>query len=168
QRHLGLLRHRHGECAIADMTAPELDDIGAAQRGNDYIAARVNDAERPWHRSTRDGAQRDLELHLKPLHDLPVSTITADHIYQIIGPLRQSGRRATAHQVRLRAYKIIEWAQARGAFPEDKANPAAMKGRLQVLLNTTNTQPISTPLPALHYTKVPALYAKLDAFTPRP
>src|SRR5262249_46580710 len=102
QRHLGLLRHRHGECAIADMTAPELDDIGAAQRGNDYIAARVNDAERPWHRSTRDGAQRDLELPLKPLHDLPVSNITADHIYQIIGPLRQSGRRATAHQVRLR------------------------------------------------------------------
>jgi integrase len=135
--------------------------------GNDYILARVNDPENPWHVSSRKGAEGQLGRHLKPLHDWPLREITADQIYDIIQPLRHSGRRATAHKVRTLAYRIIEWARAREAFPEDKMNPASMKGRLRVLLNTNSTDPVSRPHPALHYKKIPALFAKLDDLTPR-
>jgi integrase len=134
-----------------------------------YISARVNDVERPWHSKTRIGAEGDLKRHLKPLHEKPISEVTAHDIYAIIHPLRQSGRRSTAHKVRMLASWIIERGRALGAFPEDKINPASMaKGSLlPVLLNTTTTDSSSTHHPALHYTKIPALFAKLRSFTPR-
>jgi hypothetical protein len=158
-----LLREkREAATALANSTATFLD------MANDWITARANDAEKPWRGNTRQGHEQRLNFHLKPLHTLPVTEVTANHIYAIIHPLRQAGHKSTAHKVRMLAENIIEWAQARDAFPIDKMNPASMKGPLRILLKTTDTQPISTPLPSVHYTKLPALYAKISALTERP
>jgi integrase len=131
--------------------------------GNEWITARATDAEKPWRQSTREGHENRLNFHLKPLHNLLVTEITANHIYEIIHPLRQAGHKSTAHKVRMQAENIIAWAKARKTFPATEINPASMEGDLRILLNTNDTQPISTPLLSLHYTKLPALYAKVSA-----
>jgi hypothetical protein len=130
---------------------------------NSYLTARVNDPDNPMHAKTRKGHEYDLNRHLEPLHEMRPGDITANNIYDIIQPLRQKGRRATAHKNRTLAYRVIEWARANDAFPENKMNPASMEegGRLRVLLNTDSTDPKSTPHPALHFSKMPALFGKL-------
>jgi hypothetical protein len=72
--------------------------------------------------------------------------LTADQFAAILDPLRKNGTRHIAHKTRKLSEQIIEWARARGAFPEDRMNPASMTGPLRVLLRTTSTAPLSTPL----------------------
>jgi integrase len=132
-----------------------------------YIADRSNDVEKPWRPNTRKGHEGNLHTHLKPLHDWPCVDITPLMVCNIIKPMRLRGLKSTAHHVRTLAAQIIEYAKAHDAFPDDKINPASMKSKLRTLLNTNDTEPISTPHPALHYSKMPALFAKLALLTPR-
>jgi integrase len=134
---------------------------------NSYLLARENDPEKPLHVTTRKGHDYNLNRYLKPLHEMPPVEITASDIYKIIQPLRQAGRRSTAHNNRLLAYRIIEWARANEAFPKTEINPASMDGPLRVLLNTDKTDPVSKPHPALHFNKIPALFAKLELVAQR-
>ena len=130
---------------------------------NSYILARANDPEKPLHVSTRKGHEYNLNRYLKPLHKMLPAEITARDIYEIIQPLRQAGRRSTAHRNRTLTYQVMEWARANEAFPKTEINPASMTGELRILLNTDHTNPLSTPHPALHFSKIPALFAKLRA-----
>jgi integrase len=134
-----------------------------------YLDARTNDPDNPMHISSRKGREYQLRKYLEPLHDKLPAEITSSDIRDIIQPLRQKGRRSTAHTTRTFAHRVIEWSRANGAFPETVINPASMElgSPLRVLLNTESTNPVSKPLRALHFSKIPALFAKLELIKQR-
>jgi integrase len=136
-----------------------------------YIAARENDPDKPMHVSTRKSHLGSLKNHLVPLHKKLPEEITAQDIYDIIQPLRKKGRRSAAHKSRMLALRVIEWARANEAFPAAVINPASMEpgSRLRVLLNTesTDSSPYAKSHPALHFSKIPALFTSLDSIERR-
>jgi integrase len=121
---------------------------------------------RPWAYQTRYGAQRMIDLHLKPLHDIPVREITPKDIFDTIEPLRR--RVPTTADIALkRAKTVIDWGYVIGAMPADQMNPASMKGPLCKLFGADNIEPPHEPRDAIPYEKVPALWTLLDAVKPR-
>jgi integrase len=133
---------------------------------DEYIEARANDVVKPWQRSTRVGVEHRLNHYAKPLHGWPVAEISAGQVFDIINPIRQAGKLSTAHLVRTNILSVIDWAIGRQIFPADKVNPASMTA-LHHLLNTTSTTPVATPLGALHFSEMHALFTKLQSFQRR-
>jgi integrase len=131
-----------------------------------YLDARMADPDNPMHISTRTGHERKLKKHLQPLHTMLPKQITAVEVFDIIQPLRIAGRRSTAHGSRLLILRVIEWARANGAFARTEINPASMEegSPLRIMLRTESTDPKkwSKPRKALHFSKMPSLFARLQ------
>ena len=136
------------------------------QTALDYLDSRTADPDRPMFISTYRGHRYQLEKYLTSLHDLYPAQITATEVFNIIQPLRIKGRRSTAHKCRTFVYRVMEWAKGQGAFPQQQCNPASLEDRapLRLLMNTatTDAKQYSQPFKSLHFSKVPALFVRLQ------
>jgi integrase len=132
---------------------------------DEYVKAQTTKI-RPWKDSTRNEAIGLINGYLKPLHDIPVRDITPKDIYDIVEPLRHRVP-ARANQTLNRARTVLDWGHVIGALPEDRMNPASMKGPLRKMFGADSIEPEHEPLEAIPYEKVPLLWARLDAVKPR-
>jgi integrase len=136
------------------------------QMALDFLDSLAADPDFPIRSSTYNNHKGRLEKHLATLHDLYPAQITASEVFNIIQPLRIAGRRSTAHNCRKLIERVIEWAQGHGAFPKNEFNPAELSvgSPLHQLLRTktTDPKPFSKPHKALHFSKTPALFARLQ------
>ncbi len=66
-----------------------------------------------WTKATADDWIRSLELHAKPLADMPVNAIKPADVLSVLTPLWEA-KRDTARKLRQRIHATLSWAQAHG------------------------------------------------------
>lgn len=76
-----------------------------------------------------------LETYAKPLHDMPIATITRDDVVKTLKPI-WTEKPETADRTRMRIAAVIDHAKARNLFTGD--NPADWRGGLKELLPARN------------------------------
>jgi integrase len=132
----------------------------------DFLDFQQADPDNPMSTRTANDHKGRLYRHLAPLLSLSPAQITAMEVFNIIQPLRIKGRRSTAHKCRAFLHQVFQWAKGQGAFPVQEWNPASLDigAPLRLLMNTATTDParFSQPLKSLHFTKVPALFKRLQ------
>lgn len=74
-----------------------------------------------------------LKVHARALHDLPLDSITTDHILRALTPIWHS-KPETASRVRGRIERVLDAAKARGLIKSPWENPARWRGHLSNLL----------------------------------
>jgi integrase len=88
--------------------------------------------------------------------------ITADHVAAMLAPIWLT-KHVTAARLRGRVEKIFGYAAAKGYFPEDRANPAQLRGKLEHLLPTRKRGKKAKHHTALPWQQMPDFMAKLAA-----
>lgn len=77
--------------------------------------------------------------YAKPLHNLPIASITRDNVVETLKPI-WTEKPETADRTRMRIAAVIDHAKARGLFTGD--NPADWRGGLKELLPARNKHTI--------------------------
>jgi integrase len=157
------LEHRKEQERQQEKANPKL--MTFKMLANKFVEAQTTKIK-PWKESTRTAAESYINGYLKPLHDIRVPNITPEDIYNIVEPIRQSVP-SQAHGVLVRAHSIIDWGYAVGAMPDDKMNPASMKGPLRKMFGADSIEPEHEPRKAIPFETVPALWALLDSLKSR-
>ncbi|MGF9567473.1 integrase arm-type DNA-binding domain-containing protein [Neorhizobium sp. BT27B] len=98
-----------------------------------------------------------LETYAKPLHDLPIASITRDDVVKTLKPI-WTEKPETADRTRMRIAAVIDHAKARNLFTGD--NPADWRGGLKELLPARNKLSRGHH-EAVEYKALPAVIASL-------
>lgn len=102
-----------------------------------------------------------LTEYAKPLHNLPIASITRDNVVETLKPI-WTEKPETADRTRMRIAAVIDHAKARGLFTGD--NPADWRGGLKELLPARNKLSRGHH-EAIDYKALPATMKKLRDFT---
>lgn len=99
-----------------------------------FAESYISDVEDGWknpvHRQQWRSSLRD---HAKALNNKPIADIATDDVLEVLRPIWMR-LPETASRVRGRIEKVLAAAKARGLRPKDAANPAQLRGHIDVLL----------------------------------
>jgi integrase len=101
--------------------------------------------------------EQTLQTYCGSIANLPVNAITTDHVLEVLRPLWRD-HLETGRRVQGRIARVMEFAELKGL--RCGANPAAWKGRLDLLLPSPSSHKADN-LPAMNYRDVPQLMAQL-------
>lgn len=113
---------------IAPKLAPEIVTFG--KFAEEYISSVESGWKNPTHRQQWRNSLRD---HAKLLMDKPVADINTDDVLAVLKPIWMRIPE-TADRVRGRIERILAAGKARGIRSADAANPAQLRGHLDILL----------------------------------
>lgn len=98
----------------------------------DVIAKKMAESKNDKHKAQW---RMTLTEYAKPLHKLPIASITRDHVVDTLKPI-WTEKPETADRTRMRIAAVIDHAKARGLYHGD--NPADWRGGLKELLPARN------------------------------
>ena len=101
-----------------------------------------------------------IETHCGAINDLPCDEVSTREVLQVLVPI-WSRVPETANRLRGRIEQILAYAAVQGWRPDDAANPAQWRGRLQLALPATRKVRRVEHHPALPWREMPSFYSSL-------
>lgn len=142
---------------LAPKQAPEPEPVKSfGQFAEEYIASVEDGWKNPTHKQQWRNSLRD---HAGIIRDKPLDQITTEDLLTILQPIWLT-KSETAGRVRGRIERILDAARVRGFIPRDMANPARLKGHLDLLLPKRPSL-VRGHHAALPYKDAPAFMASL-------
>lgn len=113
-----------------------------------------------WHNpKSKQQWQNTLATYAHPLlGNMQCSKIQKEHVLAVLTPI-WSTKHETASRIRGRIENVLDWTIAKGYRIE--ANPARLKGNLQLLLPTFSKKQRVKHHPAMKYTEIPNFFVNL-------